>query len=186
MKVSSKQGALVSFIREGDYFVISSTKRGLGVEYAPTGPTEAQIIGAFASLNGRVRFWNAQEAAWIRENYGLSAEDHLVSEVERSFSEVGKQKPLQQRFVDALQTYANAGYDLEPVWDGSVDDFWREVLYPISGTKALKVQTVARALQKTASMVPGITVEKTGSQWFINVRWAAIQSREGRPLGGGV
>lgn len=166
----------MSAVREGDYFMLRAGRHGIEVDYAPTAPENAPLVGAFASIRGRTKFWDARKAAHLLEQHGRAFEEALAREVEIRPGEIGPEEPLSARVLAALQAFAGGGYAMtaqNPVWDGRVTEFQRDILYPALG-EALTEAKLARALRKAGEMCPGIEVAKTGKEWFVTLRWAQI------------
>jgi hypothetical protein len=172
MKIS-ELGTLAAVVREGDYLVFCSNQTGVHVEYSPSATPGAPVIGAFASRKGALRYLDAREAGELVQNYSLAAEEHLVRSLELSPNK-GKQT-LTQKVILALQTYADAGYQEtaeNPVWDGRLVDFHREIIYPATGV-AYSPPMIS-ALRRVGKRLPGVTIAKTGREHFITVEWGAV------------
>lgn len=171
MKIS-ENGTLASMVKEGDYVVFKSDRNGLSVEYAPGGPAGAAIIGAFAARRGQIKYWNATEASEFLLNYSLSAEDHLVAAIELGGSK--KEKSLADQFIEAIQVYSDSGYEATETlsWDGKLEDFYRTVLYPMTGvaygTRAIQ------AMRKVAQRLPGVELYKPTKELYVKVRWDQV------------
>jgi hypothetical protein len=174
MKIS-EQGTLAAVVREGDYLVFHSNQSGIHVEYSPSATPGAAVIGAFASRKGTLRYLDANEAGELIQNYSLAAEEHLVRSLE--ISGAAKKQTTTQKLLVTIRAYADAGYQEtaeNPVWDGRLVEFHREIIYPATGLPYCS--NLITSLRRVAKIVPGITIAKTGREHFITVEWGAVRT----------
>jgi hypothetical protein len=173
MKIGPNR-ALASLVREGDYLVFRAEKGGILVEYSPGSAPGSPIIGAFVAKNGQAKYFDAQEAANLIDNFQMAAEDHLLTLADTTPNH--KEKTLAEKIVDAIKVYADGGYRTtveNPVWDGPLNEFYSEVVYPYTGIPF--TGATLKALYKIPSMVPGVSLGKIGKTHFITVHWGRVE-----------
>jgi len=173
MTISDK-GTLASFIRDGDYISFTADKSGTAVQYSPTAAPGAAVIGAFAARNGKVKYYSAPEAAELLQNESVGAEKALVHSIEGMPEP--KVTPTSTKIFNALVAYATSGYDIDPVWDGRLADFHREVIYPATGLR--QDGRLIRAVKKLATMTPAFEVAKIDREYYVRVDWAKLEAGE--------
>lgn len=174
MKIGSNR-SLASLVREGDYLVFKAEKGGILVEYSPGSAPGAPLIGAFVAKNGVAKYLDAQEAAVLIDNFQMAAEDHLLTLMDTNPGK--KEKSLTDKIVDAIRVYADGGYRTtveNPVWDGPLDEFFKEVIYPYVGIPFNA--GCKKAIYRAQSRIPGVAIGKLGTKDFITVHWGRVET----------
>jgi hypothetical protein len=172
----SKSGAMASIVKLGDYLVFKSERLGLSVEYSPEAPPENPIIGAFCAKNGVVQYLNASETAKLLQEAPTGAEEALIREIEFG-ARFGRVKNTIDKIVEAIRIYADSGYSMtreQPIWDGKLADFHREVVEPLSGVSM--GEHVLKLYRKVPEMLPGIELTRTTKKVYIRVDWKEVEA----------
>lgn len=192
MTISDDQG-LASFIREGDYFAVTGSPKGISVEYSPDGSINNPITGAFAYLKGTVYLLDAEEAATTLAAKREDAEEFLLREVRRQLrssegrlaraglmtkgAKVEEKETLRNIIIRLVASYAQEYESGGGYWEGSLPSFHSDVvckLHPCPlDSKCLRI------LKTLDQWLPGIKITREAKGlkgvWF-RVDWAMVAS----------
>jgi hypothetical protein len=181
--VISPDGGLAAMLREGDYFILKATAKGVEVEYAPDGPRNGPITGAFASIKGHTKLWTPMEASDTLEDKGADAENYLLRDLRRTMED-GITKHTGPEPVEALgvklrrllkgfaEEYSGV---LQDYWRGYLPEFHREFInkvYPGPLDKATR-----KEIGSLDKGLAGIWIESHGRTYrdtYITVDWETM------------